>query len=422
MKVFMFLRKPWVIVLLVLVLAAGGYFIYRSTQSKKSTTTYKTASATKGTLTATVSGTGNLIVENSSNVTPGVSGDVKNLAVKVGDAVTKGQTLFKITNDDLDLAVSKAYASLLQSQQSLTDAQNKLAADQVTQTTLNNDALATDAQKTDIAQKVASDATAITVAEVNVQSAQSSYNTAKKTAAKRTVTAPINGTVTAVNIKDGDALGSTGSSNSSTTGSTSTSTTSNTSSSSSSTPIVISDLSSIKASVSLNEVDAATVKVGQSVSMTFDAIDDLTSTGKVVSIGTSGTETSGVVTYPAVISFDSLDSRLKPAMSVSAIITTEVKQDIIYVPNSAVKSNDSSNYVLLMKDGKPSNQTVTVGIANDSYTEITSGLSEGDTVVTQTITASTSTSSTSSKSNSSSSLGGLTGGGGTPPAGGGPGM
>jgi len=421
MKILKFLKRPWVIVSLVIALAVGGYFIYHSAQSKKTTTTYKTATVVKGTLTATVSGTGNLIVDSSANVNPSISGDVKNLAVKVGDTVKAGQVLFKISNDDLDLAVSKAYASLLQARQSLTDSQNKLTSDQATQTTLSSDAMATDAQKTDIAQKIISDATAITVAEVNVQSAESAYSTAKKTAAKRTVTAPISGAVTAVNIKDGDTLGSSSSSGSNT--GTSSTTSSSSTSSSSSVPIVINDLSSIKVSISLNEVDAATVKVGQSVSMTFDAIDDLTSTGKILSIGTSGTETSGVVTYPAVISFDSLDARLKPAMSVSAVITTDVKQDIVYVPNSAVKSNDTSNYVLLMKDDKPSNQTVTVGIANDSYTEITSGLSEGDTVVTQTITASTRTSSTTSKSSSSGSgLGGLTGGGGGTPPTGGPGM
>lgn len=421
MKAFRFLKKPWVIILLVIILATGGYFIYRSAQSQKATTTYKTATVAKGTLTATVSGTGNLIVESSANVNPSISGDVKNVAVKVGDSVKSGQTLFKITNDDLDLAVSKAYASLLQSQQTLTDSQTKLATDQATQTTLNNDPLATDSQKSDIASKIASDQITIQINEINVQSAQSTYNTAKKTAVKRTVTAPISGTVTAVNVVDGDTLGSSGSTSASSTSSTTSASSSTGTSTNSSASVIISDLSTIKASVSLNEVDAVTVQVGQLVSMTFDAIDGLTSTGKVTYIGTSGTETSGVVTYPATISFDSLDLRLKPAMSVSALITTNVKQDILYVPNSAIKSTDNSSYVLTMKDGTPSNQTVTIGIANDSYTEITNGLNEGDTIVTQTITASTSTSSTSSKGNSNSSFGGLTGGGGTPPAGGGPG-
>lgn len=420
--------KPWVIVILVIAITGVGYYFYYKSHKGNNSTTYKTASVTKGTITATVSGSGNLYVEKSENVTSEVSGDVKNLSVKVGDTVTKGQTLFKVTNDDLDVSVSKAYASLLQAQQTVSDSEYDLTQSQKNQTETNDNANSSDDQKTEAAQKVAKANVALEVAKVNLTSAQSSYNTAKKTATKRTVTASIGGTVTEVNIADGDTIGSGSSSSASSSSSGSSSSTSTATSagtSSSSAAIVITDLSSLKASISLNEVDAASVAVGQSVTMTFDAIDDLSLTGKIESIGLEGTESSGVVTYPAVVVFDSLDSRLKSQMSVTAIITTEVKQNILYVPNSAVKSNDTLNYVLLMKDGAPVQQTVEIGIANDSYTEITSGLSENDSVVTQTITSSSaeSSSSTSKTSSKSSSLQGLTSGGGTPPSGmGGPGM
>ncbi|MFA4995731.1 MAG: efflux RND transporter periplasmic adaptor subunit [Patescibacteria group bacterium] len=423
MKLPKFLLKPWVLITLVLVLVGGGYGTYRIVKAKKVTTTYKTATVTKGTLTASVSGTGNVIVTKSSNVNPSISGDVKNLSVKVGDKVTKGQTLFKITNDDLDISVSKAYASLLQANQSLTDSENQLTTAQNNQTTINNDSNSTDTQKTEAAQKVLSSTTAVEVAKINVQSAQSSYNSAKKTASERTVTASIDGTVTEVNIADGDTLGSSSSQSSSA----SSASTNTSSSSSSSTPIVINDMSSLNASISLNEVDASSVEVGQTVSMTFDAIDDLTLTGKVLTAGTTGTESSGVVTYPITISFDSLDDRIKSQMSVTATITTEVKQDVLMVVNSAIKTSGTESYVLLMKDGSPIKQTIVVGIANDSYTEVTSGLNENDTIVTQTITSggtSSSNSSSSSQKSSQSSFNGLTGssGGGTPPSGGPGGM
>jgi len=426
MKFLKIFLKPWVLIVLMLVLGGGGYWTYHTVKARKVTTTYKTATATKGTLTASISGTGNIVVTKSSNVNPSISGDVKNLSVKIGDKVTKGQTLFKITNDDLDISVSKAYASLLQANQSLTDSENQLTKAQNDQTTTNNDSNSTDTQKTEAAQKVVSSATAVEVAKINVQSAQSSYNSAKKTASERTVTAPIDGTVTTVNITDGDTLGSTSSSGQSSSAS-STSSSSTTSSSSSSTPIVINDMSSLNASVSLNEVDASSVEVGQTVSMTFDAIDDLTLTGKVLTVGTTGTESSGVVTYPITVSFDSLDDRLKPQMSVTATITTEVKQDVLMVVNSAIKTSGTESYVLLMKDGSPIKQTIVVGIANDSYTEVASGLNENDTIVTQTITSggtASNSSSSSSQKSSQSSLGGLTGssGGGTPPSGGPGGM
>jgi macrolide-specific efflux system membrane fusion protein len=420
MKFLQFMKRPWVIVLLILILGGGGYFVYRAFKGQEETTTYKTATVTKGTLTATVSATGNVEVVKTANVAPSISGDVYDLAVKVGDTVAAGATLFKIDNDDLDLTVSKAYASVLQAQQSLTEKQNSLTTAQNNQTTINDDANSTDTQKSDAANQVNSATIAVQVAEINLKSAQSEHSSAKTEAAKRTVKAPIAGTITEVNVANDEALGSSGNSSSS-----STSDQSTTGGSSSSASIVISDLGCLQVAVTLNEVDAVNVQAGQSASMTFDAIDDLTLTGKVINIGTVGTESSGVVTYPITISFDSLDNRIKPQMSATALITTNMKQNVLMVSNSALKSSGDESYVLLMKDGSPIKQTVVIGIANDSYTEVTEGLSENDTIVTQTITSgSTSTdSSSNSRSSGSSSLGGLTSSGGPPSGGvGGPGM
>lgn len=428
-----FLLKPWVIVIIILILAGGGFLIYRNMKSKQDTTTYKTSQVTKGTLTATVTGTGNMVVMNEASVSPSISGKITDLSVKVGDQVKKNDVLFKIINDTLDTNVNKAYANYLQAQQLLVDAQNSLtnAQDQLSNAetskiTIDGDSKSTDLQKTQAAQavtqaqqKVTAAENAIPVSEINVQTALSNYNEAKKSAAERTVKASMDGTIVTVNIKNGDQIGSSnGSSSGSSAGSSSGNTSSGTSSGSgnSSTAIIIDDLGSMKAEVSLNEVDAAAVKAGQTASMTFDAISGLTLTGKVESVSAVGTESSGVVTYPAVITFDSLDDRLKPEMSLTAIITTEVKQDVLMVPSAAVKSSGDSSYVLVMKNNVPEKTTVEVGIANDSNIEITFGLNEGDTIVIQTIIANSNSSSSSNTSSKSSGSGfnSLTGGGGPP--------
>lgn len=413
-----FFLKPWIIVIIVLVLATGGYFIYRNVKAKQDTTSYKTATVSKGTLTATVTGTGNIIAVNEASVSPSISGKVTDLSVKAGDQVKAGQVLFKIENSTLDTSVDKAYASYLQAKQGVTDAEDALTNAKNNKTTVDDNSKSTDSEKTIAAQKVTSAENAIPIAQINLKTAYANYTKALEDANERTVKAPIDGTIVTVNIKNGDQLGSSGGS------SASSSSSSSSSNSGGSSAIVIDDLSNMKASVSLNEVDAASVKEGQSATMTFDAIDGLTLTGKVESISAVGTESSGVVTYPAIITFDSLDSSLKPEMSLTAIITTEVKQDVLMVPNAAVKTSGDSSYVLVMKNGTPEKQTVEVGIANDTYTEIVSGVSEGESVVIQTITSSSSSSTSSSsnsKSSNSSSLNGLTGGGG-PPSGGGPGM
>ncbi len=157
------------------------------------------------------------------------------------------------------------------------------------------------------------------------------------------------------------------------------------------------------AEISLNEVDVAKVQNGQKVTMTFDAVPDLTLTGKVLAVGTLGTVTQGVVTYTVKIVFDTQDARVKPGMSVAAAIITDVKTDVLVVPNSAVKSSGSTNYVevfqgpisttdLESQQGfvvatPPRRQIVQIGLANDTATEITQGLSAGDAVVTRAISA-----------------------------------
>ena len=156
------------------------------------------------------------------------------------------------------------------------------------------------------------------------------------------------------------------------------------------------------AEISLNEIDVAKIKTGQKVNLTFDAVPDLNITGEVTEIDTVGTVEQGVVTYNVKTSFDTEDERVKPGMSVSAAIITDSKQDVIMVPNGAVKTRGRIHYVEMFdveipkSTGQasqagfasptlPREQAVEIGLANDSFTEIISGLKEGDQVVSRTI-------------------------------------
>lgn len=172
------------------------------------------------------------------------------------------------------------------------------------------------------------------------------------------------------------------------------------------------------ATISLNEVDVAKIKLGQKATLTFDAIPNFSIAGEVAQIDTVGTVTQGVVTYNVKISFDNQDSTVKPGMSVSASIITNVKQDVLVVPNSAVKRQGGSSYVEMFDaplpaptDGLPGSIstiipnkiTVTTGLSNNSETEIVSGIKEGDEIVTRTILP------TAAKTATSSLLGGAGG-------------
>ncbi len=154
--------------------------------------------------------------------------------------------------------------------------------------------------------------------------------------------------------------------------------------------------------IPLNEVDASKVKVGQKVVLIFDAIPDLEITGKVTEIDPLGTVSQGVVNYNVKIAFDIQDDRIKPNMSVNASIIVDVAQDVLVVPNEALKNQGNSSYVqvadattgtstesLLTSSGvelptPPASKTVQTGLSNDTETEITGGLSEGDLIVIRT--------------------------------------
>ncbi len=171
--------------------------------------------------------------------------------------------------------------------------------------------------------------------------------------------------------------------------------------------------------ISLNEVDIAKIKLGQKATLTFDAIDSLTITGSVYGIDSVGTVSQGVVTYNVSISLDVDDSRVKPGMSVSAVVITNSVQDVVVVPSSAIKNKNGVSYVEVfsaplpvavvgtqgsISSTLPTQVEVQVGLADDTSTEVTSGLKVGDIIVTKTVTSKTTTSAAATKKTSTPSI------------------
>lgn len=159
------------------------------------------------------------------------------------------------------------------------------------------------------------------------------------------------------------------------------------------------------AELTLNEVDAANVKVSQKATLTFDALPDLSITGKVLEVDTIGQVSQGVVSYGVKITFDTEVEQIKPGMSVTADIITQAKSDVLVLPSTAIKSQGDSYYVELVELDEqdssqllanvsgvilaesPQVQIVEIGLSNDLSTEIVSGLAEGDVVISQTVSS-----------------------------------
>ena len=396
------MKKKWRIAIIVVLVIGVGYYWYTKAHQGSTAVQYKTTVAAKGSLITSVSGSGNVIVDQLATVDPTITGTVSDLKVNVGDSVKKGDTLFTIVNDDLSVSNDQSSASLQQAQNSVDSA--NLAVKQAKadyNAAEDNTSSSTHDQRQVLKAKIDVASQGVVASQKSYAATLASYNNTLANGAKRIVTAPIDGTVSAINVKNGDDLGRLNSS------------------STSSAPIIIGDLSTLEAQVSVNEVDVPNVAIGQKVMMTFTAIDGLTVSGKVIKMDALGTLTQGVVTYNVTVSFDTLDPRVKPNMSVSAKIITQVKQDVITVPNSALKTQGNTTYVEVLNGTTqlPERRTIEIGAANNTDTEIVSGINDGDNVITQTIdpnaktTASTTTSGISALSGGGG-RGGFSGGGG----------
>jgi len=424
-------NRGW-LAFLALALVAGivWYVASRSSKADVAETTYTTEAAAKGTLSVTVSGSGNLELASEREVYPKTSGTVDEIEVEVGDEVDKGDVLYTLDAEDAEAATSKALASYRQAQSSVaqasaqvTKAENSLDSLEE-RSDLPNSTVTTGDIKAAKAE-VKSAKAQLSSAKSSQSQALSSYNDALDAEGDLIVKAPIAGTVWTVSVDEGDAVSTSGgsaSSSATTAGSTSAtsdgaSTGSSSGSGSSTAPVTIAAKKPLVATLAINEVDLPSLKKDQRADLEFDALPDLAMTGKVSDIAREGTVSSGVVTFDVTVKLDVENKKLKPGMTVAATIVTDVAKDALLVSNSAVKttSSDDGSYVLVMNpDGQSTSQlAVETGLSNDTQTEILSGLTEGQTVVTA-----TSDSASASSSSSSNDGGGFMMMGGGPPSGG----
>lgn len=389
-------RRPWIKwVSLAAIVAVVAVIAVSMLGATDSTAAVTTAKVERTTLKVVVSGSGNATVDDVTEVQPGITGTVKSLSVSLGDEVAKGDVLFKIVNDDLSAAVTRARASYSQSLQSvqqaksgLIQAQNSLYNAQHPSSVGTGPAPAADARAVKLAKQQVTVAQAgLSTANLNLTSASTALDQARDNADKRTVEAPVSGVVTVLNAQNGQSLGS--SSNSSAASAASASGSSNSA-------VEISNLSTLRARISVNEVDLVSVKVGQVASVTFDALPDVVTTGTISAIAPTGTNSSGIITYNVDVRLNSVDPLLRPTMSCTAEIVTDTRPDALTVPSAAVHTDSATQTkycIVQASDGSTKQVAVKTGKVVGTTTEILSGLTEGQTVVTSAVGTAASTTS-----------------------------
>lgn len=398
-------KKKLLVVLILTTVVLGGRQLIMKNQS--SAVTYETAKVEKGTLITSISGSGTITSGNYTNVTTKTSGVVSKVYVTNGDTVTKGQKIAEVTLDDYAKErQSTAWIAYLKAKEDYLSAIHAKSEADITMWTARQDILdAQDAfddmndnptnpktneeytvnEKAVITKTLDQKKLAFTVAEskYNDADARITDGSVKVTAALRdyqenssTIMAPADGTITDLALAEGIIVAA----------SSTTSQTSGATIVSAQTVGKINDSEGqLIASVSLAEMDIINVKANQKVTLTLDAYEDKTFTGKVLAVNTSGSVSSGVTSYPVTILLDPVEIDIYPNMAVSVEIITDIKSSVLLIPITAVTTMSNQSSVEVMKNGAPTRVSVEIGTSNDSQTEIISGINEGDEVVTSTL-------------------------------------
>lgn len=376
-----FIKKHVKVLVGILVVGVVAFLILKPFDKKNQAPQYQTATAKKGTLISSISSSGTITTGNNLTITTSATGTVNKVYVKNGDSVKQGDKIAEITLDQDSLQrQASAWSSYLSAKNSLQSARDKMyslqaAAFKANQTFING-AAARNLDKTDptyiqeYALWLQAEADyknqdgAIKQAQAGLTNSWYSYQQTSST-----ITAPAFGTIANLIIAPGILISGT---TSSSTGTASTQ----------KLGTIVKPNENIQASINLSEIDSTKVKAGQKVTLTLDALPDMTFTGKVLIVDTNGTVSSGVTTYPATIVFDTSPDNIYPNMAVTAKIITNVVDNAILVPSAAVTILNGQSVVRILKDGKISEVAVETGDFNDTQIAIKSGINEGDLVIT----------------------------------------
>jgi HlyD family secretion protein len=146
--------------------------------------------------------------------------------------------------------------------------------------------------------------------------------------------------------------------------------------------LVLANTSSLVLHGTVGEADVAKLKLGLVANVTVDAVGSGTRmTGKITSLDPVATIQQGVPVYGVDVTIDLPNASVKPGMTGTANVIIASRQSVLVVPNLAIRSASGRRYVQILKDGEAVDTDVTFGIANDTVTEVASGLAEGDLVV-----------------------------------------
>lgn len=191
----------------------------------------------------------------------------------------------------------------------------------------------------------------IAAAQAQVDAAQATLNLSK-------IIAPFNGIITEANPQPGDMVAP------------------------GEVALRIEDLSRLFVDLEISEVDINLVTPGQSVVLIFDAIPDKTYTGQIVKVDLVGKVAGGVTNFPVTVELLDADPLVKPGMTAAVTVTVKEVENVLLIPNRAVRVLNGERVVYVLIDNQPVAVEIRLGAITDLYSEVVGGdLSEGDLLV-----------------------------------------
>jgi macrolide-specific efflux system membrane fusion protein len=314
----------------------------------------ETVKVTTGTIKQTVATSGTLEPASEASLDFGVSGTVTGVDVHAGEAVTAGQVLATVGTTALSADVDAAQANLA-------SAQARLSSDEA----------------------AGGSTTEIDSDEASVTSAESSLTTAQTDLADASLTSTISGTVASVDLTVGEAVTGTGTGGGGAGEGGSDAAAADSGDSTSSTgQVVVIGTNSYIVNTTVDDTDIGQIAEGDQATVTPTGATTV-DYGTVASIGLIATETSDVATFPVVIDVTGDPTGLYAGSTADISIIVKQLNDVVEVPTAAITYSPTSGQATVteVKNGKDVSVDVTVGTAAAGETQITSGVSAGDSIV-----------------------------------------
>ena len=357
--------KVWIAMILVVVIAVAAWLL--SGGKKEEKINFKQEKVVTHTLQNSITATGTIEAVTSVTVGTQVSGIVNKLYVDYNSVVKKGQVIAELDKTNLISELNTAKANLASTESNL----SYQSANMKRYQTLYKKGLvsADEYENALLAYRQAKEQVASS--RENVQRAQTNLGYA-------TITSPIDGTVISKSVEEGQTVAA-----------------------SFNTPelfTIAKDLKNMQVIANVDEADIGGVAVGNRVNFTVDAYPDDTFEGVVKQVRLEATTTNNVVTYEVVISAPNADLKLKPGLTANVTIFTKEQANILSVANKALRFTPTKETVgkdMKIVDCKGKNKvwtlngntltahSVNIGQSDAMHTQIISGITAGQSVVTE---------------------------------------